>query len=358
MKSDKYTTNKSTFSKTGSSKYKKTEGSGSSFKKPNTGKGSYGRTSKGSSSSKPTGYKRVEREKQLPSDPAEVVALLGKVSALKIAKLTPIGAYLSVADLETYPDLKSHEILLPKNEFAGKELRRGEILEAFVYLDSEDRPIATLKAPVLSMGELAVLTCSETTQMGAFLDWGLMKELFLPFKEQTYRIKKGDKALVTLYIDKSSRLCASMKIYKLLSTESPYKANDHVEGLVYELSNEHGAYVAVDNKYSGLITNRDLIKSVKVGEQLQLRVSKVLPDGKLELAMREQSHLQLSDDCDRIYNELKASTKGFLPYHDKTESLIIKNKFNMSKIAFKRAIGHLYKQGLIEIKDDGIRLLS
>ena len=149
-----------------------------------------------------------------------------------------------------------------------------------------------------------------------------------------------------------------MKIYKLLSTESPYKANDHVEGLVYELSNEHGAYVAVDNKYSGLITNRDLIKSVKVGEQLQLRVSKVLPDGKLELAMREQSHLQLSDDCDRIYNELKASTKGFLPYHDKTESLIIKNKFNMSKIAFKRAIGHLYKQGLIEIKDDGIRLLS
>ena len=201
------------------------------------------------------------------------------------------------------------------------------------------------------------MSCTESTQLGAFLDWGLLKDLFLPFKEQTYRVKKGDQVLVTLYLDKSSRLCASMKVYKLLKTDSPYVANDHVEGLVYELSDEHGAFVAVDNKYSAMIPVRELVKSVKIGDRPQLRVSKVLPDGKLELAMREQAHIQLNDDCTQIYEELKASKKGFLPYHDKTESLIIKNKFNMSKIAFKRAIGHLYKQGLIQIKDDGIYLI-
>lgn len=325
----------------------------------------YGKS--GTKSSKQSGYgaktqgtykkPRIEKEKQLPNDPAEVAAILGRVSCYRIAKLTPIGAYISLASDTEDDTLKSAEILLPKNEFIGKELTRESLLNAFLYLDSEDRPVATLKTPALSIGELAVLSCTEATELGAFLDWGLMKDLFLPFKEQTYRVKKGDQVLVTLYLDKSSRLCASMKIYKLLKTDAPYVQNDHVDGLVYELSDEHGAYVAVDNKYSAMIPKRELVRSVKIGDRLQLRVSKVLADGKLELAMREQSHIQLNDDCTKIYEELKASKKGFLPYHDKTESLIIKNKFNMSKIAFKRAIGHLYKQGLIVIQEDGISLV-
>ena len=373
MRSDSNSNKRTTFPKTGSSKRSGYDRSGRTGygKSVSDKSGNYrsGKSVKTGSSS--AGYKYHEKEKQLPPDPAEIRDILGIVSAFRISKLTPIGAYLSpISDApeietETTKDSKflktantfgNLEILLPKNEMTGREFRRGSIVEAYLYLDSEDRPIATLNAPSLSIGGLALLPCSETTQMGAFLNWGLMKELFLPFKEQTYRVKKGDNVLVTLYLDKSSRLCASMKIYKLLKTDSPYNANDHVEGFVYELSEEHGAYVAVDSIYSALIPKRELVKKVKIGETLNLRVSKVLADGKLELAMREQAHVQLNDDCDKIYNELKASTKGFLPYHDKTESLIIKNKFNMSKIAFKRAIGHLYKQGMIVIKEDGIYL--
>ena len=285
-------------------------------------------------------------------DPAEIKEILGIVSDFKINKLTPIGAFLSPV-MEAG---ENFEILLPKNEFADKELKRGENIRAFTYLDSEDRPIATLRTPALSLGGLALLKCNQVTSLGAFLDWGLIKDLFIPFKEQTVKIKAGDEVLVTLYMDKSSRLCASMKIYKLLRTDSPYKANDHVTGLVYELSDRHGAYVAVDNIYSALIPNRELVKNLKVGDRPELRVSKVLSDGKLELSMREQSYLQLDSDCERILKELNESSKGFLPYHDKTESLIIKNRFNMSKIAFKRAIGHLYKSKKIDILEDGIAL--
>ena len=285
-------------------------------------------------------------------DPAEIKDILGIFSDFRVSKITPIGAFLSPLANE----ISHFEILLPKNEFSGSEPERGKNIRAFTYLDSEDRPVATLRTPAIMLGGLALLKCREVTSLGAFLDWGLMKDLFIPFKEQTVRIKKGDEVLVTLYMDKSSRLCASMKIYKLLRTDSPYKANDHISGLVYELSDKHGAYVAVDNIYSGLIPQRELVKSIRVGDTLNLRISKVLEDGKLELSMREPGYLQLDSDCEKILNELKASSKGFLPYHDKTESLIIKNKFNMSKIAFKRAIGHLYKQGAIEIRDDGIAL--
>lgn len=292
-------------------------------------------------------------------DPAEIRELLGVVSSFKIEKLTPIGAFLSpCTPLVQVTESEKYRILLPKNEFEGKELSKDSTLDAFLYLDSEDRPIATLKTPALSIGGLAVLKCTQATQLGAFLDWGLMKDLFLPFKEQTFKVKPGQEILVTLYIDKSSRLCASMKVYKVLKTDSPYKSNDHVTGIVYELSDLHGAYVAVDDQYSAMIPVRELVSKVRIGDRPDLRVSKVLPDGKLELSMREPGYLQINDDCDRILKELQASSRGFLPYHDKTESLILKNKFNMSKNAFKRAIGHLYKQGLIEIQEDGISLVS
>ena len=252
--------------------------------------------------------------------------------------------------------LSGFEILLPKNEFVDKSLRRGDLIQAYTYLDSEDRPVATLRTPAISLGGLALLKCNQATPLGAFLDWGLMKDLFLPFNEQTYKVKAGDEVLVTMYMDKSSRLCASMKVYKLLKTDSSYKPGDHVTGLVYQLSDRFGAYIAVDDIYSARIPAKDLVKSLRIGERPTLRVSKVLPDGKLELSMREPAHLQLSDDCELILNELKNAKNGFLPYHDKTESLILKTKFNMSKNAFKRAIGHLYKQGLIEIYENGIEL--
>jgi len=293
-------------------------------------------------------------------DAAEIKNLLGIVSDYRVIKLTPIGAFLSpcVSDGPDPSEVSRFEILLPQNEFADSELKRGDIIQAFTYLDSEDRPVSTLRTPYLSLGGLALLKCSQASDFGAFLEWGLMKDLFLPFKEQTYKVKAGDEVLVTLYMDKSSRLCASMKVYKLLKTDSPYNPGDHVTGLVYQLSDRFGAYIAVDDIYSARIPEKDLVKTIKIGDRPTLRVSKVLPDGKLELSMREPAYMQLSDDCERIMAELNKTKNGFLPYHDKTESLILKTKFNMSKNAFKRAIGHLYKQGKINISEDGISLAA
>ena len=300
---------------------------------------------------------------------------LGQIQRLQVARITPIGAYLSKTSTLSFSnessdkadilyskntDRASNEVLLPNNEFkTGENARRldkDDLIDAFIYLDSEDRPIATLKKPALTLGGLALLKVRDVNSVGAFLDWGLLKDLFLPYKEQTGRVIPGDDVLVTLYTDKSGRLCASMKVYKLLRTDSEYRSGDQVTGLVYETSDNFGAFVAVDNCFSALIPKKELMRDVKVGERLSLRISKVLDDGKLELSMREPKYLQLGPDCDRVLQELKASKHGFLPYHDRSDSLVIKTKFNMSKNSFKRAIGHLYKQGLITIREDGISL--
>ncbi|MBR4341432.1 MAG: RNA-binding protein [Lachnospiraceae bacterium] len=305
--------------------------------------------------------KKSEKEpKFAPSDISELKEYMGKVSLYRIVRITPIGAYITPASTEEGNPLSDTdnrcEILLPKNEFAEKTPDKGSLINAFLYHDSEDRPIATLKTPLLTIGKLAVLKCKQASSIGAFLDWGLMKDLFLPFKEQTAKVKADEDVLVTLYTDKSSRLCASMKVYKLLRTDSEYEPGDNVEALIYELSTEHGAYAAVDNIFSAMIPRRELMRDVRVGERLKLRVARVLPDGKLELSMREPGYLQIKEDCDKIYEELQKSPNGFLPYHDKTASLVLKTKFNMSKNSFKRAIGHLYKEGLITIQENGIAL--
>ncbi len=295
---------------------------------------------------------------------------LGRIQNLKVLRITSAGAYLgeerdplAVFSRDTSANTSSitdrTDVLLPGTELrqdAGQDIKIGDEVKAFVYLDSEDRPVATLKTPMLTIGAFALLTVKDVNNIGAFLDWGLAKDLFLPYREQTFKVAVSDKVLVTLYVDKSKRLCATMKLYKHLRTDSDYARSDWADGTVYEVSGEHGAYVAVDNLFSGLIPSRELIRPVKPGEQLRLRITKVLPDGKLELSMREPGYLQLGSDCEAIYNKLKASGKGFLPYHDKTDSAVIRSEFNMTKNAFKRAIGHLMKDGLIDIREDGIEL--
>lgn len=355
-KTDRYSKSR----KTDNTGYKKASASGKYGNKKSGTNDRYNKTDKRTAAPKSEGTGTKDIRSSLP-DAAEIKGLLGTVSDFRINKLTPIGAFLTPMDPNgtegsAGSSLSGFEILLPKNEFVDKSLRRGDLIQAYTYLDSEDRPVATLRTPAISLGGLALLKCNQATPLGAFLDWGLMKDLFLPFNEQTYKVKAGDEVLVTMYMDKSSRLCASMKVYKLLKTDSSYKPGDHVTGLVYQLSDRFGAYIAVDDIYFARIPAKDLVKSLRIGERPTLRVSKVLPDGKLELSMREPAHLQLSDDCELILNELKNAKNGFLPYHDKTESLILKTKFNMSKNAFKRAIGHLYKQGLIEIYENGIEL--
>lgn len=291
---------------------------------------------------------------------------LGREQTLEVLRNTSIGAYLGEArdPLAVFSRKVSGnaasitdktDVLLPKNE-TKKPLTVGDTVRAFVYLDSEDRPVATLKTPSLTVGKLATLKVKEVNSVGAFLNWGLPKDLFLPYKEQTAPVAEGDDVLVTLYIDKSKRLCATMKLYKHLRSDSEYQKNDKVKGRVYEIIDNFGAFVAVDNCFSGMIPNKELVKKVKVGEILELRVVNVHEDGKLELSMREPSYLQLGSDCDVIYEKLKEAKNGFLPYHDKSDSEVIRDTFGMTKNSFKRAIGHLMKQGLINIREDGIVL--
>ena len=285
--------------------------------------------------------------------------LLGRIQTLRVAKKTDFGVYLSSQgiepDLSFVPDKKEvvdmPSILLPKAQ--AKDLSLGDTVEVFIYKDSEDRPIATTAKPHLTMGSIARLTVKEVTGIGAFLDWGLAKDLFLPFKEQTFRVQKGDSVPVTLYIDKSCRLCATAKIYNALGSDSPYKADDQVSGTVYEIIDAFGAYVAVDDRYSALIPNKELFTALKPGETIRARVTKVQPDGRLVLSIREKSYLQMDTDCTLVYDAL-VKAGGFLPYHDKTSPELIKTKFGLSKNAFKRAIGHLQKEGKLLIEDDGI----
>jgi predicted RNA-binding protein (virulence factor B family) len=275
---------------------------------------------------------------------------LGKYQTLEVVKKTDFGFYLS----EIGSDHK-HTILLPIKE-APEGIATGDQLNVFLYKDSEDREIATTAKVPVTVGELAVLKVKEVSKVGAFLDWGLMKDLLLPYKEQTTKVKEGDQVLITLYSDKSHRLCATMKVYELLSTDSSYKKDDMVSGIVYDFIETFGVFVAVDHKYSAMIPKNELFPSIKIGDTIQARVINVREDGKLNLSLREKSHLQMDVDSEMILNKLK-STNGALPYNDDSDPEAIKKEFAISKNAFKRAIGKLYKAGAITITEQGIRLV-
>lgn len=275
---------------------------------------------------------------------------LGKYQKLKVAKKAEFGLFLS----EPAGDDKN-TILLPVKEVPeGTSL--GDLINVFIYKDSEDRIIATTAEVPVTIGELAVLRVKEVCKIGAFLDWGLMKDLLLPYKEQTAKVKERDQVLITLYVDKSSRLCATMKVYHLLSSKSPYKKDDTVTGIVYEELESFGVFIAVDYKYSAMLPKNELFTSLKVGDTVQARVISIRDDGKLTLSLRDKSHLQMESDSEIIIQKLKTSG-GFMPYNDSSSPDEIKDEFQLSKNAFKRAIGKLYKSGAITITDDGIRLL-
>lgn len=274
---------------------------------------------------------------------------LGKYQILEVNKKTDFGYYLCDAGVDD-----DHRILLPIKE-APEDIKLNDKLNVFIYKDSEDREIATTASVPLSVGGLAMLKVKEVTKIGSFLDWGLMKDLLLPFKEQTYKVEEGDKVLVSLYVDKSHRLCATMKVYDFLLTDSKHQKGDLVSGIVYDKIDTFGTFVAVDNLYSALIPNNDLFKPLKIGDIITARVTEVRSDGKLTLSLREKSHLQMDSDAEIILKELKEAG-GFLPYHDKSDAEEIKSRFMISKNAFKRALGRLYKDGSITLSEDGIRI--
>ena len=201
---------------------------------------------------------------------------LGKIQSLYIVKKVEFGVYLN-----SEKGVTEGSILLPIKQVPRGSSRLGDQIEVFVYRDSMDRMIATVNRPFLTKGEIASLRVADVTKIGAFLDWGLEKDLFLPYKEQTTKVEKGKNYLVRLYIDKSERLCGTMKLYGHLLSNSPYKEEDMVHGTVYEISNNFGAFVAVDDKYDALIKKQQLFGQIQVGDQIEARVVRVHENGKL-----------------------------------------------------------------------------
>lgn len=270
---------------------------------------------------------------------------LGKKQCLNVVKKVDFGVYLGT---------KEERILLPK-KMVPEDIEISDALEVFVYRDSSDRLIATTKEPFIQLGQLAKLKVSQIGKIGAFLDWGLEKDLFLPFKEQTTHVTEGKAYLVGLYIDKSNRLAATMRVYNMLSANHMYVKDSAVSGTVIEIKPEYGIFVAIDDKYYGMIPKNEIYGNINVGDIIYGRVSKVREDGKMMISVRQKAYIQMEEDSKLIYEVIKEQN-GIIPFTDKSDSELIKKHFNMSKNAFKRSVGRLLKEGLITIEKDSIKL--
>ena len=273
---------------------------------------------------------------------------LGEKQTLQVVKKVEFGVYLG--DGEN----KEERVLLPAKQ-APDGVQTGDRLEVFIYRDSKDRLIATTAEPKITLHQVARLRVAQVGRVGAFLDWGLEKDLLLPFKEQTRKVTAGEECLAALYIDKSDRLCATMNVYPYLEKDSPYRKDDMVEGTIYEISENFGAFVAVDDRYSALVPKKEYYGNARIGDRVSARVTAVKEDGKLDLSLRAKAYLQIEKDAEKVLSVID-SFDGALPFTDKASPEVIRREMQMSKNEFKRAVGHLLKVGRIEITERAIRV--
>lgn len=276
---------------------------------------------------------------------------IGKVQNLKIVNFTSFGAYLDAGT-----GVRNDNILLPIKQIPV-DAKAGAELEVFIYRDSKERLIATRKKPLAQLGELAYLKVTAKTQIGAFLDIGLERGLFLPFHEQKFPIQVGKEYLVKVYLDKSQRLSATTEIYEYLMAETPYHKNDKVTGTVYSLNPDLGVFIAVDNKYMGLIPINEYFSELREGDQVEARVIRVREDGKLDLSLRDLAYKQMDMDSLKILEAIR-NYEGFLALNDKSSPLEIQSRLQMSKAAFKRTLGKLLKENKVTQADGGLRETS
>lgn len=273
---------------------------------------------------------------------------VGKRQSMKINNFSSKGAHLD-AGTDDFKD----NILLPNNEIEGKELEVGDELDVLIYRDSEDRLTATLRKTALTVGTIGKLYVTDVNEkLGAFLDWGLKKELLLPYAQMVGDVKPGDEVLVGIYEDSKGRLSATMKIYSFLMPNKDYSKNDFVVGTVYRINPEIGVFVAVDNRYFGLIPNSECFKKFNIGDEIEARVIRVREDGKLDLALRELAFVQMDKDGEAIISKMKI-LKSHFRFNDNSSPESIKEYFGISKKAFKRAMGRLLKDEKIEKTEEG-----
>ncbi|MFI1744177.1 CvfB family protein [Thalassobellus sediminis] len=273
---------------------------------------------------------------------------LGEINTLEILRETDHGAYLIDDD--------DNQVLLP-NRYVPKEFKIWEKLEVFVYLDNEQRPVATTDMPYIKRGEFALLRCNEVTEHGAFLDWGLVKELFCPFREQAFKMKPGGWYLVHCYLDeKSERLVASSKTNRFLDNNELTVAQFDAVDLIVSHPSDIGMNVIVNKKHLGLIYKDQIFSDISVGDKLKGIVKKIRPGNKLDIGLGQIGYRNIEPNAERIMHELHDNS-GYLNLTDKSSPELIKDTLQMSKKNFKKAIGSLYKQKEIEIKPDGIYLV-
>lgn len=273
---------------------------------------------------------------------------LGKWQTLQVIRSKEFGVYLA----EKAGDKDA--VLLPRKQ-VPEGLKAGGEIRVFVYLDSSDRPIATVHEPLITLGEMARLKVASVSGIGAFMDWGLEKDILMPFKEMNGKVRQGQEYLVYMYLDKSNRPCVTMKLYEHLSTDAPYSQGDQVTGYVYQIHETMGAFVAVEDKYQGLIPKQELHGKITIGSTLSLRISEVRSDGKLKLSPNRLAYQQMEEDSEKIYQTI-LSYDGVLPFTDKASPEVIERELGLSKNAFKRAVGRLLKEKKIIIKEHAIVL--
>lgn len=285
---------------------------------------------------------------------------IGDFNILKVARESGFGYYLDGGTGNTNDD-----ILLPNNSTLGKELSVGEEVKAFIYRDSKDRIIATLKEPLAKVGDIAYLKVVGKTKFGTFVDFGLERDILVPLKEQEYDLEEGSSYLFYIYLDKTERIAGTTKIDKYLcnlNTEdkeeilsNKYRIGDEVVGIVYGFQTNGSAMVVVDKLYRGVILKNEYFVQFKEGYELKLRIKKIYEDGKMGLTPRKRA----TDERNELEHEILEYIKrhqGFMPFNDKSSPEDIKNTFHESKNYFKNALGGLMKRGLIEQDENGTRL--
>lgn len=274
---------------------------------------------------------------------------LGKINRLKVVKRVDFGFYLD-GGIEG-------EILLPM-KLAPADCKIGDELEVFIYLDSEERLIATTEEPKAKVGDFAFLQVAWVNNFGAFLDWGLLKDLFVPFREQKMKMVKGHSYIVHLHIDEESyRIVASAKIERYFSKEMPpYKSGDTVSIMIWQKT-DLGFKVIVDNRFGGLLYDNEVFRNIKTGDKMEAYIKTVRPDGKIDVTLQKQGRAAVSDFSEVLLNHLR-NQGGCSPLGDKSPAEEIYALFGVSKKVFKKAIGDLYKRRLIEVTDAGIKLVS
>lgn len=270
---------------------------------------------------------------------------IGKYNTLEVKKLSAIGVYL-VSELG--------DILMP-TKYVPEGIYPGAQVQVFVYLDSEDRLLATTLTPKAQVGEFALLEVKDVSNVGAFLDWGLEKDLLVPFSEQPRPMHKGEKHLVRVYLDRSERIAASAKLGKFLQKSGiALKPGEEVQITFFEFGNL-GAKVIINGRYEGLVFKSDLFGSYEIGATVKGFVKKVREDGKIDVTLRKGGVHDMVGNRETLLRVLQ-ERGGFLPVGDKTPPELISEMFRMSKKSFKSVIGGLYKEGVIEITPEGIRL--